>query len=188
MDCPDPGTSEHRDCSFGNGRQIDDDAITFSNLVSLENIGETTDLAVQLIISQRASLARFALPKKSRLIASWSGQMPIETILRNVQLPTHKPFGERSFPIEHPVPGFVPGQFFRFARPKFIRLLDRFPVHFPVLLQTLDSGMPLKIFGWLEDAFFDQVRFDVRFHQRKSTLATSLEGLNGFRLQRCVHH
>ena len=168
MNGTDPSAREHCDCGLGNGGQVDDDAIAFSNVISLKHVAKPTDFPVQLLIGKRAFLARFAFPKKSRLVAPWPGQMTVETIFRNVQLSADEPFGEGSFPLKHPLPRLVPSQFFGFTTPKLVRLPNRFPVHFLVLGQALDSCAPLKVFGWFEDTFFDEVRFNVRFHQRKA--------------------
>ena len=46
MNRADPGAGQHRDRGLGDGGQIDDHAIAFSNLVSLQDIGEATNFAV----------------------------------------------------------------------------------------------------------------------------------------------
>ncbi len=52
MNCADPRAGQHGDGRLGNGRHVNDDAVAFSDLVSLQNIGETADFAMQLLVSE----------------------------------------------------------------------------------------------------------------------------------------
>jgi hypothetical protein len=52
--------------------------------------------------------------------------MPIEAIVTDIELATHKPFRERLFPLQHLLPGLEPNQLiFRLGRPELFRgLID----------------------------------------------------------------
>src|ERR1700730_6160980 len=136
---PAPCTSQHRDRHFGNRRHINNDAIAFADLVSLEHVRETANLAMQLLISKCAFLAGLALPNDRRLVSAMRFEMSIQTIFGKIQFSADEPFRERRFPFEHFPPSLLPQKLARFTRPKFIRILDRLPMHPPVLREILDS-------------------------------------------------
>src|SRR5882724_3724686 len=100
---------------------------------------------MQLLVGERALVARFSLPDNCCLVSpkAFGAQMPIQTILRDIEFPAHEPLRERRLPLENFFPRRAPDQLARFARPEFCRLPDRFPVHPPILTKTLDS----RVFG-----------------------------------------
>ena len=121
---------------------------------------------MQLLICERALVAGFAFPNYCGLIPTRPGEMPVQTIFRNVQFPAHEPFRERRLPFEDLFPWRAPDQILRFARPEFARLPDRFAIHSLILSQALDSRFAVETRWWLENAFFDQMRFDVVVHEQ----------------------
>ena len=172
----DPRAGQHRDRRFRNGRQVNDDAIAFADFVSLEHIREPADFAMQLLIGQGALLARFAFPDDRGLVPAGPCEMTIEAILRNVQFSADEPFRERRLPFENFLPRRVPDQLLRFARPEFVRLLDRFAIHPPILLEAFDPRPLGEIRCRLENAFFDQMRFDVVVHGQSLICARTFQG------------
>src|SRR5438067_6937326 len=90
--------------------------------------------------------------------------MPVQTIFRNVQFAADEPFREGRLPFDYFLPRRAPGQFLRFARPELGRLSDRFSIHSPILSQALDPRLAAESRWRLENAFFDQMRFDVVMH------------------------
>ena len=64
----DPRAGEHGDRRLRNRRHVNDDAIAFADFVSLQDVRELADLAVQLLIRERAFVARFAFPKDRGLV------------------------------------------------------------------------------------------------------------------------
>ena len=64
----DPRAGQHGDRRLGNVRQINDDAIAFSDFVPLQHIRETADFAMQLLIGECALVARLAFPNDRRLV------------------------------------------------------------------------------------------------------------------------
>ena len=108
MDRADARAGQHRDRRFGNIRQVNNDAIALPDLVSFQNIREPANVAMQLLISERAFLARLAFPNNGRLVAAMCGQMSIQTIFREIEFAADEPFRERRFPFEHFPPAFLP--------------------------------------------------------------------------------
>ena len=92
--------------------------------------------------------------------------MSIQTVLGNVKFAADEPLCEGRFPFEDFFPRRAPDQFARFARPKLSRLLDRFPVHPPVLGETFDSRLFREILRRFENALLDQMRLDVVIHEQ----------------------
>ena len=164
MNRADARARQHGDCRLGCCRQINDDAIAFSNLVSLKDIGEAADFAMQLLVSKSAFLARLAFPNNSRFISSWTGKMTVQAVFREIQLTANKPFCKGCFPIEHFLPRLMPNEFPGFTRPKSVGASNRFAIHFSVLREGFDPRAFGELAGRLEDALLDQVRFDVLVH------------------------
>src|ERR1041384_8716367 len=107
---------------------------------------------MQLLISQRALLARLPFPDNRRLIAAVLGEMSIKAIFGKVQLAADKPFRERRIPFQHASPRFTPKELIRFARPEFFRPADRFAIHPPILRQIPDPRLVFERLGGLENA------------------------------------
>src|SRR5689334_6049650 len=155
---------QHGDCRLGSCRQINDDAIAFSNLISLKDIGETANFAMQLLVSKSAFLARFAFPNNSRLISSWTGKMTVQAVFREIQLSANKPLCKGRFPIEHFLPRLMPNEFPGFTCPKSVGAANRFAIHFSVVREGFNPSVFGELTGRLEDTLLDQVRFDVLVH------------------------
>ena len=160
----DARAGQHRDRGFGNHRHVNDDAVAFLDSVALQHVREPANLAMQLLISQGAFVARFTFPNDRRLVAVRAGEMAVEAILRDVEFPADKPLRERRFPFEHLLPRRLPDQLSRFARPELLRRLDRLAMHPPVMLEAADARFLREGAAGFEDAFLDQVRLDVFFH------------------------
>src|SRR5436190_1581260 len=104
----DPRAGEHCDRGLRNIRQINDDAIALFYFVSLENIRETTNFPMQLLISQGTFIAGFAFPDNGRLVPARSSQMPIQAVFRNVEFASDEPLRKGGFPFEHRLPSCAP--------------------------------------------------------------------------------
>src|SRR5437667_6690929 len=82
-------------------------------------------------------------------------EMPVETIVGEVDFAADKPFRERFVPFQDLGPRFEPVQFFlRHARPKFLRREDRLLVEFVVLGERFDVGLLGKLRRRFELAAF----------------------------------
>src|ERR1044071_1982702 len=172
MDCAYPRTSEHRDRRFRDRWHVDHDTISLANSVSLQHVREPANIAMQLLVGKCSFVSRFAFPENGRLVSVRSGEMAVETILRNVQFPAHEPLRERRSPFEHFRPSLLPNELLRFAGPEFLRLIDRLAIHPLILLETSNPSALRELFRWFENTLLDKVRFDVSCHFIKR-LATS---------------
>ena len=184
MDCPDAGAGKHCDGGFGNGRQIDDDAIALADVVSLQNVGEPADLAVQLLIGKGALLTGFTFPDDGRFVPAMRAQMSIKTVFGEIEFTADKPFRERRLPLEHAPPPFAPKKLARFPRPEFVRPLDRFAIHPPVLFETFDPRFFCKLLRWFEDALLFQERLDVGVHWAVANRLKPIAGQAGQQVNR----
>src|SRR5947209_3600771 len=107
---------------------------------------------MQLLISERAFLSRFALPQNCRLVAAVGGEMSIQAVLGKIDLSADEPFRKRRLPFQNFPPRLLPGKLLRLARPEFVRLLDRLAIHPLVLSQVLDLRLIRKLLSRLKDA------------------------------------
>ena len=123
---------------------------------------------MKLLVGQRPSFARFAFPNDGRLVAPLTGEMSVQAIFGNVELSAHEPLCEGRFPVEDLFPGSPPDQFAGFAGPESVGVLDRLPIHSPVLLKAFDSRLCRELFRWFENPPLDQVRLNiiVDFHRQ----------------------
>src|SRR5205823_11687248 len=138
------------------------------------NIREAANLAMQLLISERASLARLPFPQNGCLVPAVGGEMSIEAILGKIDFSADEPFRKRRFPFQNFPPRLLPGKLLRFARPEFVRLLDRLPVHPLVVREVLDLRLLSELLQRLEDALLLEMRFDIAvvdLHEAGTTLA-----------------
>src|SRR6266576_5261359 len=102
--------------------------------------------------------------------------MAVQTIFRDVQFPANEPSCERRLPFENFLPRRAPDQLLRFACPELGRLPDRFSIHSPILSQALDPRLAAESRCWLENAFFDQMRFNVVVHEQSLICARTFQG------------
>src|SRR5204862_7559378 len=111
-----------------------------------------------------ARLTGVSLPDVRLFVTAMRAQMSIKTVLGEIYSTADKPFRERRLPLEHAPPPFAPQKLARFPRPEFVRPLDRFAIHPPVLLETFDPRFFGKLLRWFEDALLFQERLDVGVH------------------------
>ena len=111
----DTRTGQHGNGDFGGRRHVNDDAIAFADLVSFQDVREAANLAMQLLVSERALLARFAFPQDRRLVAAVCKQMSIQTVFGKIELASDEPFREGRFPFEDFAPSLAPVEFSRLA-------------------------------------------------------------------------
>src|SRR5262245_25661722 len=160
MHCADSCAGQHRDRCLGNIRQINDDAIAFFDVVPFEHIRKAADFSMQLLIGERALVAGLALPNYCRFVPTRPLEVTVQAILRNIESSADEPFREWGFPFDDLLPRPAPDQFLGFTRPEPSRLPDRFSIHSAVLSQALDPSLTTETRCWLENAFFDQMRFN----------------------------
>ena len=159
-----PRTREHRDRRLGDHRHVDDDALALLDFVALEHIRKAAHFAMELLVGDDAPLARLAFPDDRRLVLPRGAEMPVEAVLRDIELAAGEPLREGHLPVEHLRPLLRPGEFRRLARPEFLGPLHRLLPHRAILGHRLDAGLLRELLGGLEDAVFDEMRLDVFTH------------------------
>ena len=87
--------------SFGNQREIDRDAVAALHAERLHDVGELTDLAIQVEVGQRPPIARLTFPDDRRLVAPRSSDVTIDAIDARVERAADEPFRMRRLPLEH---------------------------------------------------------------------------------------
>ena len=168
MNRADPRAGQHRNRRLGNHRQVNNDAIAFFDSVTLEDVREQANLAMQLFVGVGALLAdfsrarRLAFPDQRRFIRGGSAQMFIEAVVADIELAADEPFCVGHFPLQDFFPGGKPGQFvLRLLRPELFRRLDRFVVELFVFGQRLDVRRFGELLRWFEHTIFVRKRGDV---------------------------
>ena len=131
---PDAGAGEHGKRGLRDHRHVNEHAVALLDAFFLKHVGETADLAFQLAVGDDALVAGLALPDDGGLVAARSVGVAVHAVLTDIDFSAVEPFGERSLPIEHLVPRFLPDQFVRLTRPEDLGLVDRF------LVELLVSG------------------------------------------------
>src|SRR5437773_6783774 len=99
---------QHRDCQFGNQRQIERHPIALFNSSALQHICEPADLRMELLKGERALIAWLTFPDEGSFVASPRCQMPVQTVVRDVELATHEPLRVRRRPLQNRVPLLKP--------------------------------------------------------------------------------
>ena len=79
----------------------------------LQRIRQLADFLQKLLIGERAHLARLALPDHRGLRSARSGNVPVEAVVRKVDLPADKPLCPWQIPLKHLCPRLKPVQFSR---------------------------------------------------------------------------
>src|SRR5262249_17307987 len=152
---PNARTGQHRNCEFGNQRHIERYAIAFFNSEPLQHVGEATNFSVQLLISQRAVVARLAFPNQSCFVTTPRRQMTIQTVVGEVDFSADEPLDMGRFPLEDPIPFPKPMKFaFRVTPPKFLWITARFCTQALQLVHRLNVRAFGESLRWLEDTLF----------------------------------
>src|SRR5450631_1347574 len=116
---------------------------------------------MQLLVSQDADFAGLALPDDRSLILAPGGDVPVEAVVREIDLAADKPFRPGAIPFQNFVPLLEPVQLSGNARPELVRVVDRFLVETLVLFEALDVGVLAELRGRIELALLVQDGIDV---------------------------
>ena len=145
VDRTDAGTREHRDRQFGDHGHVQRDPVAGFDPELFQHVGEATDLTVQVLVAEYSRVARFAFPDDRGLVLSPVFQVPVETVVGDIQLAAGEPLGvghvslgdllERLEPIQ-----VLPGQF----APESVRVILGPLPHLLVLLLAGDVGVGRK--------------------------------------------
>ena len=97
---------------------------TFLRAVPFQHVGKLADFAVEIGVGQHALFAGFAgggwftFPDDRGFVTPRTPQMPIETIMTEIDSTAHEPLRVGFFPFQNLFPGLKPFEFPRGARPK----------------------------------------------------------------------
>jgi len=115
----------------------------------------------QLLIGERSRIAGLAFPQDGCLVLAPGGYVPIQTVVRNIQLAADEPLGKWQLPIQHSIPGLEPAEFRGYVRPKFLGLLLGFFVDALIFSQAFDMSLVPEFFGGLEYALLFERAIDI---------------------------
>ena len=108
----DPGTGEHRHDDLGNHREEDPDHVPPADTEILQAVGQALHVAVQVRVGDSAFLALLAPPVVGDALAEPGLDVPIQTVVGDVERAVGEPGDERRFGlVEHRAEGRVPVQF-----------------------------------------------------------------------------
>ena len=116
-------TGVHRDNQLRHHAHVKADAVTFLDAELLQNIGELVDLPPHVPIGEHALVAWLSFPDNGGFVLSPAFYVPIETIVRGVELPADKPFGPGRIPFQHLFPRLEPFQLLGGFGPKRLGIL-----------------------------------------------------------------
>ena len=139
----DAGAGQHGHRRLRHHGQVDAHPVALRHPEPLERVREAADLAVELQVGERrAPRPGLALPDDGRLVPAPGWQVPVEAVLREVELPAHEPLREGRLPVEDLVPGLVPGEGLRLLGPEPRGVVDAASIEGLVLGQALDVRVP----------------------------------------------
>ena len=90
-----PGAGEHRDDRLGDHRQVDRDPVALADAERLQGVGGPADLALQLGVGDGAGVAGLALEVDGHPVAVAGLDVPVDAVVRRVELAADEPLGER---------------------------------------------------------------------------------------------
>ena len=101
---------EHRDRQLGNHPHVDADRRSLADAEALERVREADDLALQIGEGERPALVvRLALPVVGDLVAEARLDVPVDAVVRDVELAAEVPLRVWELPLEELVEGLEPG-------------------------------------------------------------------------------
>src|SRR5262249_62074029 len=88
--------------------EVDVAPVALLDSEGLEGIGAALHLLEELCVRDRPGVARLALPVVRDLLAVPGGDVAVEAVLADVELPADEPLGEGQGPLEDRVPLLAP--------------------------------------------------------------------------------
>ena len=106
------GAGEHGDRHLRDHRHINGHAVALGDAERLQGVGGLLHLSQQIVVGHGATVARLTDPVEGDLLATASGNVPIDAVLRHVELTVIKPLREWELPLQGLREGRTPGQQF----------------------------------------------------------------------------
>src|SRR5580765_6704688 len=100
MDDAETSAREHGNGQLGDHRHVDDGAVAGLVTARLEHAGEADDEAMQFLIGDGSLVSRFTFPEDRDFVFARSGQVTVETIVRDVEFRVGEPAREGRIPFE----------------------------------------------------------------------------------------
>ena len=175
VDRPDPSAGQHRDRQLRDHRHVQRHAVAGLHSEFLQNIRELANFAMQILISQHARVARFALPDDRSLVLVGAEQMPVEAVVRQIEFATDKPFRVRHRSVEHLVPLLEPVEIRGHVPPEAGGVVFGSRPHLLILLFAADVGLRREVArrreftGFVENTF-NGFGHELLLRQRSKTI------------------
>ena len=150
----DAGTGQHRDSQFGDHGHVERNSIARRDAQLLEDVRKLADLAVQVLISQDATVARLALPNDGRFVFSPRRQVPVEAVVRGVDLSADEPLRFGHLTLKDVVPFLEPVQVASQLTPETGGVVLGLVPHLLVLSLAADMSLSGKVGRRRETACF----------------------------------
>src|SRR5258708_5602097 len=109
---------------------------------------------MELLIRKCPYIPGFAFPDKRSFVSSPAGDVPVQTVVRNIQLATTKPLRMRCVPLQNRVPLLEPVKLLGHACPESLRVSARFGTQLLQFGHRFDMGPLGKSWRWLKDSIF----------------------------------
>ena len=90
-----PGAGPHRDDRLGNHRQVDRHPVALAHAQGLQGVGGPADLPLQLGVGERPGVTGLADEVDRHLVAAAGLDVPVDAVVRRVELAPDEPLGER---------------------------------------------------------------------------------------------
>ncbi len=132
--------------SSGTHAHVDRDAVALAHAERLlQHIRERLHLRVQLAVGQPPDLARLALPQQRDLVPTRAERVPVDAVVREIQLAVDEPLRPRSLAHQHLRPRREPLQLAGRLAPEPLGILHAAPVERLILLQPLNMSLRHKL-------------------------------------------
>src|SRR5262245_21727895 len=109
---------------------------------------------MELLVCQGSRVSRFTLPDYGGFVLAPGREMPVKAVVRDVDLPSDKPFGERLVPFQNLIPLLEPMKLAGDLRPEPFGVFDRSLVDPVVIFAAFDMGAGAETGRRDEDAVF----------------------------------
>src|SRR5262249_47970685 len=100
----------------------------------------------QLLVGECANLPGFALPDQGGLVLAPGLDVPVEAVVREIDLAAKEPLRPGTVPLEDLVPLLEPVQLGGDPSPKSLLIFDRLTVDALVVFETFDVGLAAELF------------------------------------------
>ena len=142
---PDARAGEQGDGELGRHAHINRYAVALLYAERLQHVGALRNFGEQLLIGQRADFAGFAFPDEGGFIFAPGGDVPVETVMREVELAADEPFRPRDVPLENLLPWLEPVELASRCRPRRFGVAFGFGVEALVVGDALDMRLRAEV-------------------------------------------